>query len=108
MSTSLRSRQVTLDSLSTPLFPSSPTSRIPTADFRSFAVPPTPEFSPTVANNPYQSFAVNQTAAQPEHESTADAVGQTEAQYEFEPEEHVKSKTIVLCFDGTGNKFGQV
>ena len=78
------------------------------AGFHSFAVPPTPEFSPTVTSNPYRSFAVNQTDGQPEPEPAEGAVGHMDAQFEFEPEEHVKAKTIVLCFDGTGNKFGQV
>ena len=80
------------------------------AGFHSFAVPPTPEFSPTATNliNPFQAFAVNQTETQPEHEPAEDAVCQTEPQSEFEPIEGIKAKTIVLCFDGTGNKFGQV
>src|SRR6266576_6585408 len=89
----------------TPLLPTSPTSRSPNVSEsfqwypRPFAnMPPTPEFSPITTNAaPFQPLVVG--GPRLEH--------QPELKPAPEPEP-TKPRTIVLCFDGTGNKFGEV
>ena len=115
MSTSLRPQRVVLDSLPTPMFPAFPSdSRLPAvsqhAGFNGFAVPPTPELSPMATMPPsFQTFAVDQTEARPQAEPETKPEVKPEAEPEAELEhEDAKAKTIVLCFDGTGNKFGEV
>ncbi|KAK2467677.1 hypothetical protein APHAL10511_000532 [Amanita phalloides] len=81
------------DSLSTAVLPTSPTSKFlsriaPLQPFPMLA-PPTPEISPTVTHSAYQPFVFDP----PEPELQEDTP--------------TKPRTIVLCFDGTGNKFGQ-
>ena len=89
-----------LRTLPTPLLPTSPTSRslnVPGSQWpQSFAMPLTPDFSPTTTDAaPFQPFVVGGPRPEPRPELKAAPPA-------------TKPRTIVLCFDGTGNKFGEV
>jgi hypothetical protein len=69
--------------------------------------PPTPEFSPTTTDAaPFQPFPVGETDREldPEPELELE-LGELDHDHEPKPKPK-KLKTIALCFDGTGNKFG--
>ena len=92
--------------LPTPLPPTSPTSMALDVSgssqwhSRSFAMPLTPDFSPTTTDAaPFQPFVVG------ERESWPERAPKLKPAPEPEP---TKPRTLVLCFDGAGNKFGEV
>ncbi|KAF8630318.1 hypothetical protein AX15_002991 [Amanita polypyramis BW_CC] len=94
----------------TPLFPASPTSRMAQSYHQSFGLdmPLTPEASPTVAEPHYASFSLGQprpaTATATTTTTTATA---TATATPTSAPANAKGRTIILCFDGTGNKFGE-